>query len=65
MGGQPFPEIQCKICAKPVDIKVELCAHENGKAVHQDCYVNHITKSVGTPSATMIAIKFKLAPLRT
>jgi hypothetical protein len=44
MGGHPFLEISCKICAKPVDLNVDLFADENGKAVHEECYVNHIAK---------------------
>ena len=43
MGGHPFPEIPCKLCNKPIDLSVDLCADENGKAVHEDCYVERIT----------------------
>ena len=43
MGGHPFPEIPCKMCGKPVDLTVDLSADENGKAVHDDCYVKHIS----------------------
>jgi hypothetical protein len=45
MDGHPFQEIPCKICAKPVDLAVDLCADEHGKAVHTDCYVQ-LTTSV-------------------
>jgi hypothetical protein len=45
MGGHPFPEIPCKICSKPVDLTVDLYADENGKAVHEDCYVKHIWRN--------------------
>ena len=44
MGGHPFPEIPCIICAKAIDLSVDLCADENGKAVHDNCYVNHIAE---------------------
>ena len=47
MAGQPFPEIPCKICAKPVDLTVDLSADENGSAVHEDCYVKSLTSSRG------------------
>jgi hypothetical protein len=42
MASHPFPEISCKICAKPVDLSVDLSADENGKAVHEECYVKRI-----------------------
>jgi hypothetical protein len=43
MGGHPFPEIPCTICRKPVNLTVDLWADENGKAVHEQCYVTRIT----------------------
>lgn len=55
MGGHPFPEIACTICAKPVDLRVDLYANEHGKAVHEDCYVKQITGSRNNPLATMMA----------
>jgi hypothetical protein len=42
MGNRPFPEISCALCSKPVDLQSDLCADENGSAVHEDCYVNRI-----------------------
>ena len=55
MGGHPFPEIPCAICAKPVDFSVELCADEHGKAIHEDCYVQYVTSSRNDLPATMMA----------
>jgi hypothetical protein len=55
MGGHPFPEIPCKICSKPVDLKVDLYANENGEAVHEDCYVKHLMSSRSNPSEAMVA----------
>jgi hypothetical protein len=55
MGGHHFPEISCAICGKAIDLAVELCADENGKAIHEDCYVKHITNSRRNPPATMMA----------
>jgi len=43
MGGHPVPEIPCKICNQAVDLNTDLIADENGKAVHEHCYVQHIT----------------------
>jgi hypothetical protein len=48
MGISRFPEIPCKLCNSPVDLRVDLCADENGKAVHEECYVKKITSSHGT-----------------
>ncbi len=55
MGGHPFPEISCAICTRSVDLKVDLNADENGKSVHEECYVKHITSSRNNPPATMTA----------
>ncbi len=53
MDSRYFPEISCVLCSRPVDLRTDLYADENGKSVHEDCYVKHITsnrdhsKSVG------------------
>ena len=53
MTGHPFPEISCILCSKPVDLKVDLSADENGKAVHMECYVQRIANPQGSPSAML------------
>ena len=45
MGSRPFSEIPCALCSKPVDLNTDLWADENGKAVHEKCYVKRITSS--------------------
>lgn len=45
MGGHPSKALPCNICSKPVDLSVDLCADENGKSIHEDCYVKHISNS--------------------
>jgi hypothetical protein len=55
MGGHSFPEIPCTICAEPVDLTVDVYADENGKAIHEDCYVQHLTSSHSNPPAPMMA----------
>jgi hypothetical protein len=55
MGGHPFPEIPCTICAKPVDLQTDLTADENGKAVHADCYAKQVIGSRNNPPVTMMA----------
>jgi len=55
MGGHPFPEIPCTVCSKPVDLQADLCADENGKAVHEECYLRKITSQDVNSRATLIA----------
>jgi hypothetical protein len=50
MGGRPFPAVSCIICSKPLDLRTDLSADENGKALHTECYVNHIC---GRPDNTL------------
>jgi hypothetical protein len=42
MGRRRFPEISCALCRKPVDSLIDLSADENGKAVHEECYVKRL-----------------------
>jgi hypothetical protein len=51
MARHPLPEISCAICAQAVDLSVDLIADENGRAVHEDCYVKQITSGRTNPSA--------------
>ena len=54
MGVHPFPPISCEICSKQVDLRVDLSADENGKAVHEHCYVKRVTILNSLPTvATM------------
>ena len=55
MGGHSPSEIPCTICSEPLDLRVDLSADENGKAVHEDCYVKHVTSSRSNPLTTMMA----------
>jgi hypothetical protein len=43
MGGHPFPEISCVFCNKTLNLQVDLCADENGKAIHEECYLKRLT----------------------
>jgi hypothetical protein len=45
MGGHPFSVLHCAICAEPIDLTADLSADENGKAVHEDCYVKSVSGS--------------------
>jgi hypothetical protein len=42
MGSCFFREMPCAICRKPLTLQIDLCADENGKAVHGDCYIKRI-----------------------
>lgn len=55
MGSRLFPEICCELCSRPVDLLIDLSADENGKAVHEECYVRRLTSSSGNPAAAIIA----------
>jgi hypothetical protein len=55
MESSLFPAVPCTICAKPVDLTVDLCADENGSAVHEKCYIKHITGSYGNSRASVMA----------
>ena len=41
-GTRHFPEISCTLCTKPVDLRIEPCTDENGRAIHWDCYVKSL-----------------------
>jgi hypothetical protein len=42
MASSPF-SISCMLCSQPVDLQRDLQTDETGKAVHEDCYFNHVT----------------------
>jgi hypothetical protein len=50
-----FQEIPCIICRQPLNLRIDLSADENGKAVHEDCYVNRITSSSSNLASTVMA----------
>jgi hypothetical protein len=33
----------CQICSQPVDLSRDLCTDEDGRIVHQTCYLKRIT----------------------
>ena len=45
MGGHPVPEIRCQLGSKPIDLNTDLSDDENGKGVHEECYVGRISAS--------------------
>ena len=55
MGSRRLPEISWALCRKPVDLLIDLTADENGKAVHEECYVKRLTSSSSNRAAAIIA----------
>jgi hypothetical protein len=55
MHSRHFPEISCALCSKPVDLLIDLSADENGKAVHEECYVTRLTSPSSKPAARIFA----------
>lgn len=51
MGSRPFSEISCIVCSQPMDLSLDLSADENGKAVHEGCYVQRL---VGDPQCSFV-----------
>jgi hypothetical protein len=58
--GRAFPEILCQICSKAVDLRIDLCANEDGLSVHEDCYVEK-TASRNTEATTSISRRYLAA----
>lgn len=47
MASRSFPEVPCVLCNRPVDLQTDLCADENGKAVHAECYAKRLEITKG------------------
>jgi hypothetical protein len=47
MDSCSFPEMSCVLCRESVDLRTDLCTDENGKAIHEDCYLKHSTSNEG------------------
>jgi hypothetical protein len=61
MGGYSFLAITCAICAKPLNLRADLCADENGKAVHEECYVKRITTPRSRPPVASMSVEVQIA----
>jgi hypothetical protein len=38
------PKFHCVMCSKPLNLTIDLNTDENGKAVHEQCYVNRFIR---------------------
>jgi hypothetical protein len=45
MESRSSPVIPCALCSKPVNLQIDLYADENGKPVHEECYVNRLVSA--------------------
>jgi hypothetical protein len=61
MGGYSFRAITCAICANPLNLRADLCADENGKAVHEECYVKRITPPRSRPPVAWMTVEVQIA----
>ena len=61
MGGYTLPAIPCAICAKPLNLQTDLCADENGKAVHEECYVKRITTQRSRHPVASMSVEVQMA----
>jgi hypothetical protein len=42
MDNRLFPEISCVECGGSLDMTTDLCADENGSAIHGECFLKHL-----------------------
>jgi hypothetical protein len=57
----PLPEITCAICAKLLNLRIDLSADENGKDVHEECYVKGITPPRSRPPIASMSDEVQIA----
>jgi hypothetical protein len=43
------PPVLCPICNRPIDLTKDRYANEDGKAVHEDCYVQRLMSAQNDP----------------
>jgi hypothetical protein len=48
LPDQAYQGISCRVCGEPVSLTSDTVVNEDGKAVHEQCYVTKITSSTGT-----------------
>jgi hypothetical protein len=55
MVGNGDFQVICRICNKPLKLGIETAADEEGKALHETCYVKQITDAPRNPPAELDA----------
>jgi hypothetical protein len=48
-------QVTCRICNKPLKLGIDTAADEDGKALHETCYVKQITEARRNPLAELDA----------
>ena len=51
MVGNGDFQVICRICNKPLKLGIDTAADEEGKALHETCYVKQITDAARNPRA--------------
>jgi hypothetical protein len=54
MESHSFPAVFCVLCNEAVNLRIDVYADENGKPIHEDCYVRRITNRLDNPLTTAI-----------
>jgi hypothetical protein len=55
--------VSCVLCNRSVNLTVDLCCDENGKAVHGDCYFNRIIGSTANLQPVCESEELTLSPM--
>ena len=55
MAGNGDFQVTCRICNKPLKLGIDTAADEEGKALHETCYVKQITEARRNPPAELDA----------
>jgi hypothetical protein len=62
MDSRPLLEIACKICAKPLDLSLDLSANESGEAVHADYSVRRLISAHNQSACCRETLRHSLWP---
>jgi hypothetical protein len=55
MVGNGDFQVICRICSKPLKLGIDTAADEEGKALHETCYVKQVTDAPRNPPAGLDA----------
>jgi hypothetical protein len=55
MAGNGDFQVTCRICNKPLKLGIDTAADEDGKALHETCYVKQITDAPRNPPVELYA----------
>ncbi len=55
MVGNGDFQVICRICNKPLKLGIDTAADEEGKALHETCYVKQVTDAPRNPPAGLDA----------